>query len=83
MIKYEMAWCQECKRWVPFQRMNYFDGHRVCQYCLDGTSTPESYIHDPYHDKVQCIFCDSYVTVELIPNWGTFKCNSCGEIFTI
>lgn len=75
------AWCQECKCWVPASKMNYFDGNRVCQWCLDGVPTPENFVRDPHHEQTQCIYCDSYDTVEQQPNWGTFKCNSCGETF--
>lgn len=83
MADHTMTWCQECKRWVPESKMNYFDGKRICQWCLDGVSTPEEFIYDPYHEGIQCIFCDSWDTTEQVPKWRTFKCNSCGEIFII
>lgn len=83
MADYAMSWCQECHRWVPEKKMNYFDGQRVCQWCLDGVPTPEHLVHDPNFGKTQCLYCDSYDTTEQAPNWGTFKCNSCGEIFKI
>lgn len=81
MDDFSRSWCQECRRWVPAHKMNYFDGMRVCQWCLDGLPTPEEYVHDPYHGKTQCIFCDSWNTVEQAPQWGTFMCQECGEIF--
>ncbi len=83
MTEYAMAWCQECCRWVPAHRMNYLVSQHICQWCLDGVVTPENMVHDPHHEETQCIYCDSYDTEEQAPNWGTFKCNSCGEIFTV
>lgn len=78
-----MSWCPDCKRWVPEKRMNYFDGIRVCTWCMEGTKQPEGFVYDPYHESVQCIYCDSYDTVELRPHWRKFKCNECGEVFVI
>lgn len=83
MSDYSMTWCEECRRWVPQNKLVYFDGHRVCQWCLDGVPTPESMVYDPHHEEVQCIYCDSYNTTEQAPQWRTFKCNDCGELFTI
>ena len=61
--------------------MNYFDGHRVCIWCMEGTPQPLGLVYDPHHEETQCIFCDSYNTTEQKPKWGMFKCNDCGEIF--
>ena len=83
MAEYAMSWCQECRRWVPAHKMNYFDGQRVCQWCLDGVETPANFVEDHHHEQIQCIYCDSYDTVEQAPLWGTFKCNACGEIFEV
>ena len=76
-----MAWCPNCKCWVPFNQMQYFDGIRACEWCVEGTPQPEGLVYDPYHEKTQCIYCDSYDTVELKPQWNVFKCSTCGEIF--
>lgn len=76
-----MAWCQDCKKWVPANKMNYFDGYRVCTWCMEGTPQPPGFVYEPHHEEVQCIFCDSYNTIEQSPNWGTFKCKDCGEVF--
>ena len=77
------SWCQDCKKWVPAEEMNYFDGHRVCTWCMEGTEPPRDFVYDPHHEKTQCIFCDSYNTTEQKPNLGTFKCNDCGEVFKL
>lgn len=75
------AWCQDCQRWVPAEKMNYFDGRRVCQWCMEGTKSLKEYVYEPNHERTQCVFCDSYNTIEQKPNWGVFRCNDCGEIF--
>ena len=61
--------------------MNYFDGHRVCIWCMEGTPQPSRLVYDPHHEETQCIFCDSYNTIEQKPKWNWYKCNDCGEIF--
>lgn len=81
MNKYEMSWCQDCKRWVPSDRMNYFDGKRICNWCLGGLESPEDLVADPLHESTQCIYCDSFNTKECVPSWGEYKCLDCGEIF--
>lgn len=83
MNRYEMSWCPDCQRWIPANKMNYFDGHRVCQWCLDSVSTPEIYVYDPNREKVCCIFCDSADVTKLTAQPEIFKCNACGEIFII
>lgn len=75
------AWCPDCRKWVPAEKMNYFDGHRVCTWCMEGMPQPPGLVYDPHHEETQCIFCDSYNTTEQKPKWGMFKCNDCGEIF--
>ena len=61
--------------------MNYFDGHRVCIWCMEGTPQPSGLVYDTHHEETQCIFCDSYNTIEQKPKWNWYKCNDCGEIF--
>lgn len=65
--------------------MNYSfeDGEliRVCSYCLDGTSDNNKFVYEPHHEETQCIYCDSWDTKELKPDWGKFECNNCHEIF--
>lgn len=80
---YAMSWCQECHRWVPEKLMNYSNERRICQWCSSGIATPSAYVYDPYHGRVKCIFCDSYTVEEKAPKWGTFQCDTCGEIFTL
>ena len=80
--EYAMSWCQDCRRWVPKNKMNYFKNLRVCQWCLDGFITPEKYIHDPHFEEVQCIFCDSWDTMQ-VQGYSTYKCNTCGETFVL
>lgn len=72
------CWCQDCKKWVPIQNMNYFDGMRVCDWCLEGTVQPSGFIEELRHEDTQCIYCDSYDTVE---QNNMYKCNTCGETF--
>lgn len=81
MAEFIKAWCPDCKRWVPYKQMHYFDGLRVCTWCMEGTQAPVEYVHEPNHEKTQCVFCDSYNTTEQKPDWGTFRCNDCGEVF--
>ena len=82
---YSMSWCQDCKCWVPAKELHYFDGFRVCTWCMEGVQHPEgtNFVYDPHHEQTQCIYCDSYDTTEQVPNWKTFKCNTCGETFKI
>lgn len=81
MPNIEMSWCQDCKRWVPTSQMQYFEGMRVCTWCVEGTVQPEGFVHEPYHESIQCIYCDSYNTVELASKWNHYKCKDCGETF--
>lgn len=81
----ERSWCPHCKRWVPSKEMNYDvdddDGRviRMCNFCMEGTET--SFIEEPYHESVQCIYCDSYNTIEQTPQWGKYVCKDCGATF--
>lgn len=79
------CWCPHCKKWVPEKLMNYDieDGRvlRICTPCMDGTSESNSYVYDPHHEEVQCMFCDSYDTVEI--DRRKFKCNTCEEVFRV
>ena len=75
------SWCQDCKRWVPAYHIHYFDGMRVCTWCIEGTVQPEGLVLELHHEDIQCIYCDSYNTEEQCPNWNTFKCKDCGEVF--
>ena len=82
MPSFEYSFCPDCKKWLPSDTMNYFEGMKVCNWCLNQAPTPNEFIHDPYYGKTQCIMCDSYDT-DYIP--GTkprkFKCHECGEEF--
>ena len=81
MATYSRSHCPECKKWVPAESMNYFDGLRVCDWCLNQEATPDKFVYDPYFGKVQCIMCDSYDTHNLK---GTkYKCRECGEEFIL
>ena len=80
------CWCPSCKKWVPENLMNrdYDDDKnliRVCTPCLEGTADQNDYVYDPHFADVQCVYCDSYNTVELKLKWGWFQCNECGEVF--
>lgn len=76
--------CPECKKWVPASSMNYFDGMRVCSWCLNQEATPDSFVYDPYFGKTQCIMCDSYDTRHLLgPTPNKYICNECGEEFIL
>ena len=79
------AHCPECEKWVPVESMNYFEGMRVCNWCLneEQEKPPHNrFVYQPINKGVQCIMCDSYET-EYIP--GTeprkYKCRECGEEF--
>lgn len=82
MSDIERSWCPDCKRWVPSNKMFYFEGTRACQWCLEGTEQPKMVI-EQHHEDMQCIYCDSYDTVEQVPEWRKFKCNACGATFRI
>lgn len=80
------CWCPECKKWVPEHLMNIDhddDGQliRVCTPCLEGTSQDNHFVYDPNFDRVQCVYCDSFNTVEQAPQWNTFMCMDCGQTF--
>ena len=79
--------CPECKKWVPSDSMNYFDGMRVCNWCLNQEqekTTHNKFVHDPNFGKVQCIWCDSYNTRRLSgPIPRKYFCNECGEEFIL
>ena len=81
---YARCHCPECKKWVPADRMNYFDGLRVCDWCLNQeqeVAPHDTFVHDPHFGQVQCIMCDSYETHEFSKN--KFKCRECGEEFIL
>lgn len=64
--------------------MNYFDGLRVCNWCLNQEQNEpphDRFICDPNFGKVQCIMCDSYNTKELRKN--KYQCRECGEEFIL
>ena len=81
MDLYSRCHCPECKKWVPAESMNYFDGLRVCSWCLNQEPTPDNFVYDPHFGQVQCIMCDSYNTKELVKN--KYQCRECGEEFII
>lgn len=79
--------CQECKKWVPSDRMNYFDGMRICDWCLNQEQEQpphDKFVYAPNFGKVQCIMCDSYDTDYIA---GTlprkYKCRECEEEFIL
>ena len=77
--------CPECKKWIPSNHMNYFDGIRVCDWCLnqEQEKPPHNrFVHDPNYGKVQCIWCDSYNT-ERVKGTKRIKCNNCEEEFIL
>ena len=79
--------CPECKKWVPADSMNYFDGMRVCNWCLNQEQEQpphDKFVYDPNFGKAQCIMCDSYDT-NYIANTrpAKFKCSACGEEFIL
>ena len=91
--RFSYSFCPECKKWIPVEYMNYFDGIRVCNWCLNQTQDQpphDTFVYDPYYGKFQCIMCDSYNTVEVTENDTTlgtrirkFKCRDCGEEFIL
>ena len=79
--------CPECEKWVPSESMNYFDGIRVCNWCLNEEQEKpphNKFVHDPSYGKIQCIMCDSYNTLYIE---GTkprkYVCRECGEEFIL
>lgn len=83
--EFSYGYCTECKKWVPSDSMNYFDGLRVCDWCLNQEQEQpphDKFVYDPHYGKVQCIMCDSYETDYIE---GTkprkYKCRECGEEF--
>ena len=81
------SWCPVCKCWVWSDDMNYDTDDtgkllRICNYCM-GKPLPVSkkFVYEPYHESIQCIYCDSYNTEELAPQWGKYKCRDCEEEF--
>lgn len=79
--------CPECKKWVPANKMHYFDGMRACDWCLNQEqekSPHDKFVYDPSYGKTQCIMCDSYNTIYIE---GTkprkFICRECGEEFIL
>lgn len=81
MADHSWVWCPDCKCWVPAESMYYFDGTRACKWCVEGTTPPQKFVHEPHHGQVRCIYCDSWSTTELVPDWNRYKCNDCGETF--
>lgn len=84
---FSYGYCPECKKWVPSDSMNYFDGIRVCNWCLNqeqGKPPHDKFVYDPHYGKTQCIMCDSYET-DYIPgtNPRKYKCRECGEEFIL
>lgn len=84
---YSYSYCPECKKWVPADRMHYFDGMKVCDWCLNQEqekSPHDKFVYDPYYGTAQCIICDSYDTIYVE---GTklkkYKCRECGEEFIL
>ena len=81
------SWCPDCKKWIPGENMNYFEGMKVCDWCLNQEQNKpphDRFVQDLYYGKKQCIMCDSYET-EYIE--GTkpkkYKCSECKEEFTL
>lgn len=80
----ERSWCPQCRKWVPAKLMNYdYDDNgrllRVCTPCLEGKEI--SYIEEPEHETVRCVWCDSTNVKELAPEWNKYWCNDCNETF--
>lgn len=40
-------------------------------------------VYDPHFNQVQCIYCDSYNTVEVVGKPGCYKCLECDDTFYI
>ena len=84
-LSFEYSFCPDCKKWIPAEFMHYFDGIKVCDWCMNQEQEEyphNTYVHEPYYGKAQCIMCDSYDTSYVE---GTkpkkYKCNECGEEF--
>lgn len=82
MPSFEYSFCPECKKWIPIDKIHYFDGMRVCDWCLNQIPSPTEFVCEPNYGKVQCIMCDSYNTFYIE---GTrpkkYTCRDCGEEF--
>ena len=79
--------CPECKKWVAADSMHYFDGIRVCNWCMNQeqeTPPHDKFVYDPNYGKVQCIMCDSYETYYIEgTNPRKYKCRECEEEFIL
>ncbi len=91
MDDFRYVWCPECKCWIPADDVvtEVIDGNvvTVCSYCLGEKPLPynaylkrHGFVHDPNFGKVQCVYCDSYDTVENDTSGG-YYCNNCNEQF--
>ena len=81
---YSRCHCPECRKWVPSSNMNYFEGLRVCDWCLNQKqeSPPhDEFVYDPNFGSVMCIMCDSLNTRCIATK--KYKCRECGEEFYI
>ena len=81
------SFCTDCRKWVPVEYMNYFDGMRVCDWCLNQEQEKpphNKFVRTPNYGGVQCVMCDSYDTGYIE---GThpekYKCRECGEEFIL
>ena len=84
---FSYCYCPECKKWVPSDSMDYFEGMRVCDWCLNQEQEKpphDAFVYEPTYGKVQCIMCDSYYTIYIE---GTkpkkYICRECGEEFIL
>ena len=59
------AWCQDCQRWVPAEKMNYFDGRRVCQWCMEGTKSLKEYVYEPNVGVLLAELLPRYLNVQI------------------
>ena len=87
MAGFSFCHCPDCKKWVPSEHMNYFDGMKVCDWCLNQEQEKpphDRFVYDPNFGKTMCIMCDSYNT-EYIPRTkpSKYKCRECGEEFIL
>lgn len=81
---FEYSFCPDCKKWIPANNMNYFDGIKVCDWCLNqNQETPphDTFVYEPHYGKTQCIWCDSYETDYLGTIPKKYRCRNCGEEF--
>lgn len=79
MASIEWSWCPGCRCWVPHKKMQYFEDGRLCYWCLEELPTPEKYVYEPYHESIQCVYCDSYNT-EPTEDSNIWRCRDCGEV---